>query len=181
MPIPQADPKALAWMQAEQNVPRPKESLFHRGRGMLRNGPDMDASAHSGPPQMEPESDTSPWADVLNGNRATGTGAGKTGLVLTVKPGEDAPSGGTPAGASTEDVNTTSTSDSTNTGTSATDPPAAKSPDTAPPAATDGTVPGTDPAAADAAKTDTSTPTPEATNQKESSSKKKGLRKLIPW
>lgn len=205
MPIPQADPKALAWMQAEQNIPRPKESLMHRGRGMLHNGPDMDASAHSGPPQMEPESDTSPWTDVLGGGRVGGTGAGKTGLVLTVKPGEDAPAGGTPAGASAEDVNTT-------------DPPAATTPDTAAPAAetgtstnppatnpatpaadgttanppaanaaagdaakTDGTAPATDAAATDATKTDGTAPAADSKDKKESSSKKKGLKKLIPW
>lgn len=205
MPIPQADPKALAWMQAEQNIPRPKESLMHRGRGMLHNGPDMDASAHSGPPQMEPESDTSPWTDVLGGGRVGGTGAGKTGLVLTVKPGEDAPAGGTPAGASAEDVNTT-------------DPPAATTPDTATPAAetgtstnppatnpatpaadgttanppaanaaagdaakTDGSTPATDATATDATKTDGTAPAADSKDKKESSSKKKGLKKLIPW
>ncbi len=200
MPIPQADPKALAWMQAEQNVPRPKETLFHRGKGMLHNGPDMHASAQNGAPQMEPENDESGWTDILSGgNRMTGTGAGKTGLVLTVKPGEDAPAGGTPAGATAEDVSTTPSSDSTN-GT--TDPPATATPDataapatdgttTNPPAAnaatgdpakTDETAPATDAAAPDAAKTDGTTPAATApTNQKESSSKKKGIRKIIPW
>jgi len=206
MPIPQADPKALAWMQAEQNVPRPKESLMHRGKGMLHNGPDIDATSHSGVPQMEAETDSSPWTDVLSGgNRMGGTGAGKTGLVLTVKPGEDAPAGGTPAGAAAEDVNTTdppatTTPDATapaaeaGTGTNApaTNPatPAADGTTANPPAAntatgdaakTDGTAPATDAAATDATKTDGTTPAADTTNQKESSSKKKGLRKLIPW
>jgi len=195
MPIPQADPKALAWMQAEQNVPRPKESLFHRGKGMLHSGPDIDKTAQSGAPQMESENDNSPWTDVLSGgNRMTGTGAGKTGLVLTVPVGGTPPSGDAPAGATTEDVNTSPAGD-------ATDPSATKAPDAAAPAATDGTTPNppatnaatgdpvktdgtapaTDAGATDAAKTDTSAATPNATNQKESSSKKKGLRKLIPW
>jgi len=206
MPIPQADPKALAWMQAEQNVPRPKESLMHRGRGMLHNGPDIDATSHSGAPQMEPESDTSPWTDVLSGgSRMTGTGAGKTGLVLTVKPGEDAPAGGTPAGGTAEDVNTTdppaaTTPDAaapvaeTGTGTNApaTSPatPAADGTTANPPAANaatgdaakaDGTTPATDATAPDATKTDGTAPAADSKNQKESSSKKKGLRKLIPW
>ncbi len=209
MPIPQADPKALAWMQAEQNVPRPKESLLHRGKGMLHNGPDMDATAHSGTPQMEAESDVSPWTDVLSGgNRMTGPGAGKSGLVLTVKPGEDAPAGGTPAGAATEDVNTTggdaptgttdppaaTATDATATppaatGTNAT-PPAAEGTTATPPAAnpatgeaakTDGTAPATDAAATDATKTDGTAPAADAKDKKESSSKKKGLKKLIPW
>jgi len=219
MPIPQADPKALAWMQAEQNVPRPKENLLHRGKGMLHNAPDVDASAHSGTPQMEAESSASPWTDVLSGgNRMTGTGAGKTGLVMTVKPGEESSGGGTPAGTSAEDVNTTSSSDATNSTTGTTDPPAAATPEAAAPAAetgtgtnppattaatpaadgttanpaaanaatgdaakTDGTAPATDAAATDATKTDGSTPAADSKNQKESSSKKKGLRKLIPW
>ncbi len=218
VPIPQADPKALAWMQAEQNVPRPKESLLRRGKGMLHNGPDMVASAHSGVPQMAPENEESPWTDVLNGgNRMTGTGAGKTGLVMTVKPGEEAPAGGTPAGATAEDVNTTPGSDATNGATGTTDPPATTTPvaeaptpgagttanpaaanaatpaadgTTANPAANattgdaakaDGTVPASDAAATDASKTDGSTPAADSKSQKESSSKKKGLRKLIPW
>jgi outer membrane protein assembly factor BamD len=204
MPIPQADPKALAWMQAEQNVPRPKESLMHRGRGMLHNGPDIDATSHSGAPQMESESDSSPWTDVLSGgNRMGGTGAGKTGLVLTVKPGEDAPAGGTPAGAAAEDVNTTDPPAATTpdaaapvaaTGSNApgTDPatPAADGTAANPPAANaatgdatkaDGTTPATDAAATDATKTDGTAPAADTTNKKESSSKKKGLKKLIPW
>src|SRR5271157_4738078 len=83
MPIPQADPKALAWMQAEQNVPRPHEGLMHKSKGILHSGPDMHTAAHNGAPQMEPESDQSGWTDILTGgNRTTGTGAGKSGLVL---------------------------------------------------------------------------------------------------
>jgi outer membrane protein assembly factor BamD len=194
MPIPQADPKALAWMQAEQNVPRPHEGLMHKSLGILHPGPDMHAAAHNGSPQMEPESDQSAWTDILSNNRPTGSGAGKTGLVLTVPVGGTAPSGDTPTGAATEDVNTTPAGDST-------DPSATKTPDAAAPAATDGTTanppgtnaatgdpsktdgatPATDAAATDAAKTDGTAPAAGATNQKESSSKKKRLRKLIPW
>ena len=202
MPIPQADPKALSWMQAEQNVPRPHEGLIHKSKGMLHSGPDMHAAAHNGAPQMEPESDESGWTDILTGgNRMTGPGAGKSGLVLTVKPGEEAPSGTAPAGATTEDVNTSSTSDSANGGTSTTDPAANPAPNGAAPAAADGTTanppaanaatsdpakadgtaPATDAAATDAAKTDGTAPAASTTNKKESSSKKKGLRKLIPW
>jgi outer membrane protein assembly factor BamD len=199
VPIPQADPKALAWMQAEQNVPRPHEGLMHKSFGILHSGPDMHAAAHNGPPQMEPESDQSGWTDILSGgNRTTGTGAGTTGLVLTVKPGEAAPSGGTPAGATTEDVNTTPGNDSTNGTTGTADPAATPAPDTAatdgtavnPPATnastddpttTDGRAPATDAAATDAAKPDGAAPAAGTKNQKESSSKKKGIRKIIPW
>ena len=202
MPIPQADPKAVAWMTAEQNAPRPRETLMHRSMGMLHPGPDVHTAAQNGAPQLEPESDTSPWADTLSGGNRMGTGAGTSGLVLTVKPGETAPSGGTAlAGATTEDVNTAPASDSTSGTTGTTDPPATTAPDAAAPSATDGTTanspaansaasdpaktdgtaPAADAAATDAAKADGTAPAPNATNQKESSSKKKGIRKLIPW
>jgi outer membrane protein assembly factor BamD len=202
MPIPQPDPKAVAWMTAEQNAPRPHETMVHKSLGILHPGPDIHMAAVSGPPQMEPESSDLPGTDILSGgNRMTGPGAGKSGIVATVVPGEAAPSGPPAAGAATEDVNTAPASDSTNGTTGATDPSAATTPGAAAPAAgdgtaanppatdaatsdptkTDGTTPATNPAATDSAKTDGTAPAADSNNQKESSSKKKGLRKLIPW
>jgi outer membrane protein assembly factor BamD len=181
VPIPQADPNALAWMTAEQNTPRPKETIVHRSLSTLRSGPDMHMSARSGLPNMEPESETDSGTEILKGGgRATLVGGpvgtasgtptgGSSGIVATVKPGEPAP-----AAATTEDVNSTTTPDSSS------DPPAANS--TAPagngstdtsatPAATDnGTAQQAGAATNDSNK-----------NQKESSSKKKGLKKLVPW
>lgn len=202
MPIPQPDPKAVAWMTAEQNAPRPRETIVHKSLGILHSGPDVHMAAVSGPPQMEPESSTTPGTDILSGgNRMTGPGAGKSGIVAIVVPGEAAPSGTAATGTATEDVNTAPASDSTNGAAPSTDPPAATSPDAAAPATADGTAanpPATDAAASDPAKTDgtAASANPAATdtakadgtappagsqNQKESSSKKKGLRKLIPW
>jgi outer membrane protein assembly factor BamD len=200
VPIPQPDPKAVAWMTAQQNAPRPRESMMHKSLGIFHSGPDVHMAAVSGTPQMEPESNTLPGTDILSG-RATGTGAGKSGIVATVVPGEAAPSGSSPAGAVTEDVNTAPASDSTNGSTPDADSPAATTPGAAapatgdgtaanPPAAdaaasdpakTDGAAPPSNPAATDSAKTDGAPAAANPQNQKESSSKKKGLRKLIPW
>jgi len=202
MPIPQPDPKALAWMTAEQNAPRPHETMVHKSLGIFHPGPDVHMAALSGPPQMEPESSTQPGTDILSARSGMkGPGAGKSGIVATIVPGEVTPSGTPPAGATTEDVNTAPASDSTNGTSPATDPPAATTPDAAAPATSDGTSsnpPATDATANDPAKTDGSAPSTNTTatdsaktdgapraadsqNQKESSSKKKGLRKLIPW
>jgi outer membrane protein assembly factor BamD len=200
VPIPQPDPKAVAWMTAEQNAPRPRENLMHKSIGIFHSGPDVHMAAVSGTPQMEPESSTPPGTDILSG-RATGSGAGKSGIVATVMPGEAAPSGTPAASAATEDVNAAPASDSANGATPTTDPPAATTPDagapatgdgtsanppatdaaTGDPARTDGTAPATDPAATDSAKPASTPPAADAQKQKESSSKKKGLRKLIPW
>jgi outer membrane protein assembly factor BamD len=181
VPIPQPDPKAVVWMTAEQNAPRPHEGLRHKSLGIFHSGPDVHMAAVSGTPQMEPESSSPPGTDILSGSHMTGPGAGKSGIVATVVPGEAAPSGTPPAGATTEDVNTAPASDSTNGATPATEPPAATDAATGDPAKTDGTDPSTNPAATDSAKPASTPPAADSQNQKESSSKKKGLRKLIPW
>ena len=192
VPVPQPDAKALAWMTAEQNTPRPKETPVHRAMGMLHNGPDVHTTARNGAPQMEPEADNGPTETLSGGNRTTlvssGGGGGSVSspsnaVVETVRPGDPTPA--KPTGA--EDT-PSGTSDSSS-GTSATNPDGSAA------SSTDGATPGTA-AATDAAKTDgatadsaatsaTATAAPAAadanSNQKESSSKKKGLKKLIPW
>ncbi len=70
MPIPQPDPKAVAWMTAEQNAPRPHEGLVHKSKGIFHSGPDVHMAAVSGTPQMEPESSTLPGTDILSGGSA---------------------------------------------------------------------------------------------------------------
>jgi outer membrane protein assembly factor BamD len=200
MPIPQPDPKAVAWMTAQQNAPRPHESLIHKPLGILHSGPDIRMAAVSGTPQMEPESSTMPGTDILAGR--AGTGAGKSGIVATVVTGETATGGSSQAGTETEDVSTAPAGDSTSGTTPATDPSSATTPNagaapatgdgtatnppatdaaTSEPAKTDGTAPATNAAATDSTKTDGTAPAATSNNQKESSSKKKGLRKLIPW
>ena len=39
MPIPQPDPKAVEWMTAEQNAPRPKENVVHKSLGIFQSRP----------------------------------------------------------------------------------------------------------------------------------------------
>jgi outer membrane protein assembly factor BamD len=186
VPIPQPDPKALAWMTAEQNAPRPKETPVHRAMGMIHNGPDVHTAAYHGNPQMEPESDNGQTETLSGGNRTTlvgsggGSSSGSTGstgstaVVETVRPGDPAPA--KPAGAEDTTSGTSDSSTATNadgSGASSTDAA------TTDPAKTD--APATDSAAADATKTAAPAATDANNNQKESSSKKKGLKKLIPW
>jgi len=187
VPIPQPDQKALAWMTAEQNTPRPKETPVHRAKGLLRSAPDVHTTAFHGTPQMEPETDNAGTDTLSGGNRTTlvssgggGASSGSSGsssspaVIETVKPGDPAPA--KPAGAEDTTSGTSDSSATTNadgTATSSTDAPA-----TTEPAKTDGA--GTESAATDASKTGTAS-TDANSNQKESSSKKKGLKKLIPW
>jgi outer membrane protein assembly factor BamD len=210
MPVPQPDPKALAWMTAEQNTPRPKETTIHRGKEMLHSGPDVHAAAAHGLPNLEPDTDTG--GDLLAGagNKPSlggGTSSGTGAVVEVVKPGESAPAGTPAAGASSEDVNSTTGSDASS-GTSATPAAASDATPAAAPAATTTAAPaaGAQPAGAaatadgtqgstssgssansDSSKEDntqsTSSDSSQNQNQngKESSSKKKGLRKLLPW
>src|SRR6201984_131549 len=42
VPVPQAAPKALAWMQAEGKSPRPKPSLLNKPMIMVKSGPDKE-------------------------------------------------------------------------------------------------------------------------------------------
>ena len=178
VPIPQADPKAVAWMTAQQNAPRPKESLVHKPLTILHSAPDVRMAATSGTPTLEPEAEMSASDLLSGGNRSNlGGGGGTRAVIEVVKPGDPAPAGTAPSSATTEDVNSSGTSDSA-TGSST---------DTAtnPPAASSGTAPADGTASSDTAKTDntqaTSATTDQTANQKESSSKKKGLRKILPW
>jgi outer membrane protein assembly factor BamD len=185
VPIPQPDPKAVAWMTAEQNTPRPKESVVHKSLGIFHPGPDVHTAARSGVPEMEPETDQ-PGTETLmgGGNRSTmgGNGAaGSTAVVETVKPGEPQPAKPASTDSSSDGTTTTPASESSSTdpATTATDG-SANGTTTAP---ADGTTnpPAADGATTDPAKTGTTDPATPAKNQKESSSKKKGLKKLIPW
>jgi outer membrane protein assembly factor BamD len=189
VPIPQPDPKAVAWMTAEQNAPRPKETPVHRAMGILHNSPDVHSAAYHGNPQMEPESDNGPTDTLSGGNRTTlvssggGSSSGSTAVVETVRPGDPAPA--KPAGG--EDTTSGTSDNSSGAATTNADGSAVNSSDPATTGATAGTdTAKTDGTAADGASTDaTKGAAPAAgaanNNQKESSSKKKGLKKLIPW
>lgn len=54
-PIPQPDPMALARMQQEQNMPRPRNTPFvGHVTGMIHSGPDVSRAARIGTPNMSP-------------------------------------------------------------------------------------------------------------------------------
>ena len=195
-PVPQPDPKAVAWMTAEQNAPRPQTSLVKKPLTFFKTGPgqELQVASRMGKPQLEPESDTSSGTDILTGGdqtRKTGTG---TGIVATVTPGGSNGAAGTAE-------NVTAPADG-----SASSSEAPADPNT-PPAAADSAnggsteaagavegAPKADAAAAgtaqpgDAAKADAAPAQDSAQNgtkddkKKESTSKKKkGLRKIVPW
>jgi outer membrane protein assembly factor BamD len=191
VPVPQPDPKAVAWMTAEQNTPRKREGLVKKPLALVRTGPhqEMIVSAKNGEPTLEPEADNTSATDILSGgNRSQiggSSGPGNTAVVETVTPGGAAPA---PTPTSTEAA---PTAEST---------PATTAPDAAAPPATDangnaaaGSGSG-QPAKADAAatagsqdananKADGSQNSDDKKDSKKESSskKKKGLRKAVPW
>src|SRR6266446_1149495 len=98
VPVPQADPKAMAWMTAEQNTPRQREGIVKKPLALVRSGPhqEMVASAKHGTPTLEPEADNTSATDILTGggNRSQlggSGGSGNTAVVETVTPGGPAP------------------------------------------------------------------------------------------
>jgi hypothetical protein len=188
MPVPQPDPKRVEWMTAEQNAPRKHESLVRKPLGILHPGPNVSMAAQNGLPNLQPQGEDQTGVDILKGGNKTTLGGG-TGIVATIKPGEAAPAGSTGGTASSEDVNAPSS-----------DPPAAdaKESSSSTDSQTSGTsaegatgTSGTDGSATTDSKTDssqTATDNSQASNnadqngkKKESSSKKKGLRKVLPW
>jgi outer membrane protein assembly factor BamD len=87
VPVPQADPNALAWMTAEQNTPRPHTPVYKKPLDLLKSGPNGEflTAARTGAPNMAPESDTASPGDLLTpGGKSAGAG---TGIVATVVPG----------------------------------------------------------------------------------------------
>ena len=182
VPVPQPDPKAVAWMTAEQNAPRKREGLVRKPLTLVRSGPhsEMIASAKNGAPNLEPEADNTSATDILRGGNTSQLGgsgvAGNTAVVETVTPGSAAP--------------TTTEAAPTVEGTPAATAPEAAAPAPTQPPATDANGnasaagPGSEqPAKADASAADGSqSPDDKKDTTKESSSKKKkGLRKVIPW
>lgn len=87
VPVPQADPNALAWMTAEQNTPRPHTPIYKKPLDLMKSGPNGEflSAARTGAPNMQPESDSS-TGDLLTPGGKSAAGAG-TGIVATVVPG----------------------------------------------------------------------------------------------
>jgi hypothetical protein len=186
-PVPQADPNAVAWMTAEQNAPRQKESLIKKPLGLIHSGPgqELRVAATSGKPTMTPASESEAGIDILTGggNQSRGGGTG-TGIVATIVPGSP---GGTTNGA--ENV-APATEGTESNGAAQPDPnaPAGSSPNTTATSDSPNGAAAATGQAADAAKTDgataqdaTQTGTNGDTKKESTSKKKKGIKKIIPW
>jgi len=184
VPVPQADPDALARMQHEREVIRQRPGLLRRSVGILKTGPDVSMASRAGKPNLNPPSESPAALETLTPSGQTaivGQGVGNsTGsnstVIETVKPGSPAPPlpNSTPAPGSSSGASSASSS--------ATQPVAAGT-ENAPKA--DPSAPGAQPNA-DASKpadaSQNSDKDKKDDKKKESSSKKKkGLRKLIPW
>jgi outer membrane protein assembly factor BamD len=155
VPVPQADPKAVAWMTAEQNTPRQHDSLVRKPLALVRTGPhdEFITAARTGAPNLQPESDTTSATDILKpGNRSQlgAGGSGGTGAVVEiVTPG-------------TSDT-TSGTTEGTATGTS-TDGTTTETPSAQPPAETNPANPGGDPSAVPPTGTQPATPNDAGAN-----------------
>jgi outer membrane protein assembly factor BamD len=195
VPVPQPDPKAQAWMVAEQNTPRQRDTLIKKPLALVRSGPHSEivVAARTGAPNLQPEADNTSATDILTpGNRSqlggSTPGAGNAAVVEIVTPGA-APTGGNGSGTAAAPAASAPAEGTTSSPDSAGDPKAAATP-AAPPAPTDGSTnpanPTTTTESAPAQNADgtqnSGQNTANSSNQKESSSKKKkGLRKIVPW
>jgi len=207
VPVPQADPKAVAWMTAEQNAPRKRDGLVRKPLALVRSGPhsEMVASAKNGAPNLEPEVDNTSATDILTGGNKSqlgrSGGASNTAVVETVTPGSAAPTPteaapaaeGTPAPETTAPAPAATQPPAVGDASGASAPAAQPATDANGNAATAGSG-NEQPAKADAAATDgsqsadanktdgsQSTDDKKDSSKESSSKKKKGLRKVIPW
>jgi outer membrane protein assembly factor BamD len=189
VPVPQPDPKALAWMQAEISAPRPKPGMLNKPMSLIRTGPEGEKrrSALTGNPQMEPETESTSVADVLTGGGKSQIGAGggsspagNTAVVEIATPASGASGGSTVESGDTAGSTPAASGDANTNATPATAP-----------AATEAAVPAASGANSDANAASThgasadsnAKPADKSTDAgKESTSKKKkGLKKIIPW
>jgi outer membrane protein assembly factor BamD len=198
VPIPQPDPKAQAWMLAEQNAPREHDSMIKRPLALVRAGPHTEllSAARTGTPNLHPEADSTSATDILTpGNRSSLGGssptAGNAAVVEVVTPGSTGSSTNNNGGAngatgSTDapagDAGTTPPAEGTNPTGSAGDPKAAGAPAPAPAGADPATNAVTTTTGTGDANANPDSSTSTNANQKESSSKKKkGIKKIVPW
>ncbi|HWT87494.1 MAG TPA: hypothetical protein VN454_01735, partial [Candidatus Angelobacter sp.] len=190
VPVPQPDPKALAWMQAEQNAVRPKPGMLSRPLSLVKTGPgkEMVVAARNGPPPLQPDTESGSLNDVLTGGggqaRIAGGGgsspAGNTAVIEVATPGSGAAGGSTVEAPATDAQPATTDSDPN----AATPPTAAAADPNAPAAANTPAADATQPAngqTADAAKTDAAQPAANDKGKESTSKKKKGIKKIIPW
>jgi outer membrane protein assembly factor BamD len=180
-PVPQPDPQAVAWMTAEQNAPRPHESLIKKPLRIVKTGPEQEVrlAARGGKPTMTPESESEAGIDVLKGGNQTRIVGPGSGIVAEVTPGS---TGGTTGGAENVTPATDGTEEKPAT------PPDPKALPATESSANGASAAGTAGQSTDAAKSDGSTAqagtqsgTTDPNTKESTSKKKKGLKKLIPW
>src|SRR5256885_10618918 len=89
-PIPQPDPKAVAWMTAGQDAPRQREAMIKKPLGLIRTGPgqELRVAATTGKPTMTPDSESETGIDILRGGSPS-QGATTTGIGATGTPGNN--------------------------------------------------------------------------------------------
>ena len=204
VPVPQPDPKALAWMQAEAAAPREHPGFVSRGpMALVHSGPNQEriTAAKTGAPNMEPESEGAESADVLTGGGKAQIGVGggssapgNTAVVEIATPGTGATGGST---VETGDTGTTTNAAPAGESNSPSGDTAAPAADSAAPAGATANpaapAAGSDPAPAagsgtsadSAASTDPNAKPADNSSSdsgKDSTSKKKkGIKKIIPW
>ena len=196
VPVPQPDPQAVAWMQKEQNTPRPKEAIYHKPLGILHSGPDLRMAARNGAPQLQPDLEDE-GVDILKGgghatiatSNNTGGGASGGGVVSTVKPGEPAPAVSEDTNAAAADTTANASAPSANNangattdaqGNSATNSAGGAS-STAGNGGSTSTDSNSNSNSTDGTQASSAASSNQNPNGKESSSKKKGLKKILPW
>lgn len=88
-PVPQPNPKAVAWMTAEKNSPRQHDALLLKPLALVHTGPKQElyAASKTGAPTMTPESDSDAGVDILSAGNQSRIGGVGTGIVATVSPG----------------------------------------------------------------------------------------------
>ncbi|HKV04552.1 MAG TPA: outer membrane protein assembly factor BamD [Candidatus Acidoferrales bacterium] len=195
MPVPAADPQAVAQMQKQREYERHhhENAVLKLPLGMIKSTPDVYSAARSGQPNLNPPDDTVSATEVLNQGAAGpsftvatagAAGGGDAGGTNTesVDPGPDAPA---PAPANPPVASAVPESSTV---------PAATSDPT--PNAESGNAAANSTASQSAASTTESSQAAPATNSQASaqsapaksdsktestSKKKKGLRKVVPW
>ena len=198
VPVPQPDPKAVAWMTAEQNAPRQHDGFVKKPLELVRSAPrqEMIASARSGTPNLEPEADNTSATDILSGGNRSQIGgsrgaAANTAVIETVTPGTPAPTPAetVPAEGAAPEAAQPAAAEGSGTAASGSAPVIEPTGNAAA-----GTSGSEEPAKADSAasgeaqdasanKSDASQNTDEKKESKKESSskKKKGIKKVIPW
>ena len=175
VPVPPADPTAVARMKQEQEAGRP--NMVKRTMSVLKNAPDVSAAARSGAPTMTPASETGDETigfsiqqnAAASGAKSSVGAVGNTATVETIAPGS-------PNALPTQPATDPAPAPTDSTQPAATSTPAAAT------TSTDSS--GSQPAASgstDASNSQSSNSTSTDSNQESSSKKKSGLKKLIPF